>query len=206
VNLGTSDTNQLIDRNRSAIDLRRSGPSYLDRSPRLFAAGELQEHGLDLSLAAFGMGRFSFDLRQADLQISGLDIDVIIADASEQTLLTLTAWPTRDGFYRLSVPVGTRQAMIGVMCGKIAPFVEVEAVTSKPLARLADSRWDGQRDVVDAATDVDGLRPLGGGLHACDATGMLLVHPTGDILTSRVVDVVFRPVGGSTANDIRIAA
>ncbi len=206
VNLGTSDTNQLIDRNRSAIDLRRSGPSYLDRSPRLFAAGELQEHGLDLSLAAFGMGRFSFDLRQADLQTSGLDVDVIIADASEQTLLTLTAWPTRDGFYRLSVPVGTRQAMIGVMCGKIAPFVEVEAVTSKPLARLADSRWDGQRDVVDAATDVDGLRPLGGGLHACDAAGMLLVHPTGDILTSRIVDVVFRPVGGSTANDMRIAA
>lgn len=206
VNLGTSDTNQLVDRHRSAIDLRRSGPSYLDRSPRLFAAGELQEHGLDLSLTAFGTGRFALDLRQSDLQIGGIDVDVIIADASEQTLLTLTAWPTRDGFYRLSVPVGTRQAMIGVMCGRIAPFVEVEAATSKPIARLTDGHWDGQRDVADVATDVDGLRPLGGGLYACEAAGMLLVHPTGDILSSRVVDVVFRPVGGSAASDMRIAA
>lgn len=206
VNLGTSDTNQLIDRDRSAIDLRRNGPAYLDRSPRLFAAGELQGHGLDLSLTAFGMGRFSFDLRQTDLQTGGMDVDVIIADASEQTLLTLTAWPTREGFYQLSVPVGTRQAMVGVMCGKIAPFVEIEAVTSKPISRLADARWDGQRDVVDVATDVDGLRPLGGGLHACDTTGMLLAHPTGDILTSRVIDFVFRPVGGMPASDVRIAA
>lgn len=206
VNLGTNDTNQLIDRDRSAIDLRRNGPAYLDRSPRLFAAGELQDHGLDLSLAAFGMGRFSFDLRQTDLQRGGLEVDVIVADASEQTLLTLTAWPTRDGFYQLSVPVGTRQAMVGVMFGKVAPFVEIQAATSKPIARLADSRWDGQRDVVDAATDMDGLRPLGGGLHACDATGMLLIHPTGDILVSRVVDVVFRPVGGAAISDVRIAA
>ncbi|MEP6784598.1 MAG: hydrolase [Sphingomonadales bacterium] len=207
VNLGTNDTNQLIDRNRSAIDLRRNGPGYLDRSPRLFAAGELQEHGLDLSLTAFGIGRFSFDLRQADLQSGGIDVDVVIADASEQMLATLTAWPTRDGFYRLSVPIGMRQAMIGVMCGKIAPFVEIEAVTSKPITRLADCLWDGQRDVADAATDLDGLRPLGGGLHACDAAGMLLVHPATDTQTSRVVDVVFRPIGGAgVARDVRLAA
>lgn len=206
VNLGTSDTNRLIDLDRSATDLRRSGPSYLDRSARLFAAGELQQHGLDLSLTAFGTGRFALDLRQTDLQTSGIDVDVIVADASEQTLLTLKAWPTRDGYYRLSVPVGTRQAMVGVMCGKVAPFVEIEAVTSKPIASLADARWDGQRGVADAATDMDGLRPLGGGLHACDAAGMLLVHPTGDILNARVVDVVFRPVGGTPAADVKIAA
>lgn len=207
VNLGTRDTNRLIDRQGSASSLRRTGPGYLDRSTRLFAAGELQPHGLDLSLTAFGTSRFAFDLRQSDLQRGGIDIDVIVADASEQMVTALTAWPTRDGYYRLTVPIGTRQAMVGVMCGKVAPFVEIEAVTTKPIAHLADRHWDGERDVVDAAIDFDGMRPLGGGLHACDPAGMVLVHPCADNTVSRAVDIVFRPVGGTGAvREVRLAA
>ena len=71
----------------------------------MYLPGELQAQGLALNLALFGIVRGALDVREADFQAGGTPVPVILANAREDCLVDVDAYPTHDGYYRLTVPV-----------------------------------------------------------------------------------------------------
>ena len=106
VNLGTRDTNKLLDSNTAKQDLRRNGLRYVGTTDRLFPSAELCGERFDLALAHFAQQRFALELRDADVRRNALVVPCIVASGTDQALVDLEAWPTHDGFFKMTVPAG----------------------------------------------------------------------------------------------------
>ena len=206
VNLGTRDSNRLIDNDAARAELRCGGVGAVMSAERLFPTAELQAIDPALTLAFLGMARHGLDIRAPDMQADGLSVPVILADADDQTMMTLTAWPTHGGFYRLVVPIGLSRFTMGAMLGRVAPHVELASVTIEPVDDL-DRPWDDAApNRVRVAPVLEGLRTLGGALFACAPDSMVVVPPPSGRSGAQTVAIVFRPIGEIAAATVRLAA
>ena len=79
VNLGTRDTNKLLDSTTARQDLRRNGLRYAGTTDRLFPSAELCGERFDLALAHFAQQRFGLELRDADVRRNALNVPCIVA-------------------------------------------------------------------------------------------------------------------------------
>ncbi len=206
VNLGTSDTNQLVDEDVAREGLRCGGVGAALSSERLFPAAELQAIDPALNLALLSMARHGIDVRAIDLQTDGLDVPVILADAHEQTAVTLTAWPTHNGFYRLIVPIGMSRFTAGIMLGKVAPYAELAQTTVQAVDDMTRTWADTIQNQVPGAPIFEGMRILNGALFECAPDSMIVVPPPSARSGAQAVSVVFRPIGVVDAAVVRLAA
>jgi hypothetical protein len=206
VNLGTGDTNQLIDEDAAREGLRCGGVGAALSSERLFPTAELQSIDPALTLAFLGMARHGLDVRAPDFQANGLDVPVILADAHEQTAVTLTAWPTHDGFYRLIVPVGASRFTAGIMLGKVASHAEIAQVAIQSVDDM-DRPWaDAAQNQLPVTPVLEGLRALSGALFECAPDSLIVVPPPAARVGAQAVTLVFRPIGEPDAAVVRLAA
>ncbi len=206
VNLGTGDTNQLIAEDAAREGLRCGGVGAALSSERLFPTAELQSIDPALTLAFLGMARHGLDVRAPDFQANGLDVPVILADAHEQTAVTLTAWPTHDGFYRLIVPVGASRFTAGIMLGKVASHAEIAQVAIQSVDDM-DRPWaDAAQNQLPVTPVLEGLRALGGALFECAPDSLIVVPPPAARVGAQAVTLVFRPIGEPDAAVVRLAA
>ena len=90
-NLGSSSHLKLLDGSSSTRGLRRRGLHYVQTTARMFLPGELQEQGLALNLALFGIVRGALDVRESDFQAGGIKLPVILANAREDCLVEMDA-------------------------------------------------------------------------------------------------------------------
>ncbi|WP_415643993.1 hydrolase [Sphingomonas antarctica] len=201
VNLGTRDTNKLLDSNTAKQDLRRNGLRYAGTTDRLFPSAELCGERFDLALAHFAQQRFGLELRDADVRRNALSVPCIVASGSDQTLVDLDAWPTHDGFFKVTVPLGTGGLQAGILLGRIARHVEVESVMLTTLKELERDNGDGATLLTPV---YDGVERLSDALFACSANGLMLVSApaSGEAVAA---EIVFRPIG-SPAVELRLAA
>jgi hypothetical protein len=206
VNLGTSDTNQLIDEDAARQGLRCGGVGAALSSERLFPTAELQSIDPALTLAFLGMARHGLDVRAPDFQANGLDVPVVLADALEQTSVMLTAWPTHDGFYRLIVPIGASRFTAGIMLGKVASHAEIAEVAVQSVDDM-DRPWaDAALNRLPVTPVLDGLRALSGALFECAPDSLIVVPPPSARCGAQAVTLVFRPIGEPDAAVVRLAA
>ncbi len=206
VNLGTSDANHLVDEEVAREGLRCGGVGAAISSERLFPAAELQTIDPALNLAFLSLARHGIDVRAVDLQANGLDVPVILADAQDQTAVTLTAWPTHGGFYRLIVPIGSSRFTAGIMLGKVAPYAELAQIMVQAVDDMTRTWADTIQNQVSGAPVFEGMRVVNGALFECAPGSMIVVPPPSARSGAQAVSVVFRPIGDFDNAVVRLAA
>ena len=202
VNLGTRDLVKLIDNDAASDGLRRRGLPYLSGVDRMYLPGEIAGHGLPLALSLFSVGRFSLDLRHRDFHVGAIDVPLLMADVNGQTAITTPAYPTHDGFYVLTAPVGTGGIAVGVQLGAIAECVQIEEVAFYPVDRFVDI---AARPAALATPIYDAMEQIAPGLHRCDERGLIFVPPpVGGGEAPLLLAVAFRPVVRRAASNVTL--
>lgn len=201
VNLGTRDKNKLLDSNTAKQDLRRNGLRYAGTTDRLFPAAELCGERFDLALANFAQQRFGLELRDADVRRNALAVPCIVANGNDQALVDLEAWPTHDGFFKVTVPLGTGGLQAGILLGRIARHVEIDSVM---LTTVKGIEFEPTDRVQPLAPVYDGVERLSDTLVACSAAGLMLISAPAT-REPVAAEVVFRPIG-TPAIELRLAA
>lgn len=187
-NLGSASVERLLDPAEAQEGLRRRGLSYVNETGRMYVPAEIARHGLPLNISLMTTSRFGLDFRNADFQVGGIDVPVLMLDATEQAVVPITAYPTHDGWYRIAVPVARGGVTCAIQLGRLWSCVQ-----------LGDARWiaadhyDGAPGkYAPAATFPDGIRAIAGDVHACDDTGVLIAPACGR--DAQVLTLLFRPL------------
>lgn len=192
INLGTAQTVKLIDNDSAQEGLRRRGLPYLSEVERIYLPGEIQPHGLSLGLSLFAVGRFGLDLRHRDFHVGGIEVPLLIATSTGQTMMPVQAYPTHDGYYMLTAPAGTGDFAIGVQLGAIAEVVQVDEIAFYPVEKFADF---GCEPAAPAAPLFDAMETIAPGLHACQPSGLIFVPPPAvSVEDPMLLAITFRPV------------
>lgn len=207
-NLGSSSHLKLLDGASSARGLRRRGLHYVQTTARMFLPGELQEQGLAMNLALFGIVRSALDVRESDFQAGGTPVPVILANAREDCLVDVEAFPTHDGYVRLTVPARS-DLTVAVLLGGIYEAVQIEDVSFQPIdAPGADRGGPSERPDIEAPYVQEGMEPIAGDLFRCAENAALLVPSLPSLGEGDYkLCIAFRPVvRRDTANEARKAA
>lgn len=192
VNLGTDETVKLIDDDAAADGLQQRGLGYLAGVERMFVSGELQRHGLPLTLSLFAIGRYGLDLRQSDFQAGGIEVPLLVAGTTEQFVTAATAYPTHDGYYLLTVPMQARGFAVGVQFGAMAEIVQIASVGVHPATAFALAETAKS---LATSPILDGMERIADGLHRCSEQALLFVPPVATPLTEPLLlAIVFRPI------------
>lgn len=192
VNLGTRQTVKMLDQDDAAEGLRRHGVAYINNVPRMNVPAEIRRHGLPLNLTLLSSMRFGLDLRTSDFEAGGIDLAVILADATDQMVADLRATPTAEGYYRLLVPVGAGRFTAAIPLGRLCEHVQIAELRFERLDDLDTGR--GERSIAAVAL-YDQMTKLAPDLYRAEESGLVIVPPpppaTGDNL---VLSLIFRPI------------
>jgi len=193
-NLGSSSHLRMLDGTRAIRGLRRRGLHYVQNTARMFLPGELQDQGLALNLALFGIVRSALDVRQADFLAGGVAVPVILANTREDCLVQVDAYPTHDGYYRLAVPV-RGDLTVAVLLGGLYEAVQIEDVSYQPI--VAPDEEPGISDKPDIAAPYvqEGMEAITGDLFRCAPQAALLVPAQSAVGEGAyTLCIAFRPV------------
>jgi len=200
-NLGSSSHLRMLDSGRSSAELRRRGMRYVQSTARMYLPGELQEQGLALNLALFGIVRGALDVRESDFLAGGIPIPVIMANNHDDCLVEVDAFPTHDGYYRLSAPA-RGDLTIAVLLGGLYEAVQIEHVGFEPLVMADDEPGPGDKPDIEASYMQEGMEAIAGDLFRCTPGAALLVPAVAAVGEGAYkLCVVFRPVVRRAAAD-----
>jgi FMN phosphatase YigB (HAD superfamily) len=191
LNMGSALNEALIDSERGAKGLRRRGLTFYNDHVPQFMSAELQAQGLPVSLSTFVASRYKLDLRSSDFEVGGMQVPVILATATDQSLTEFTAYPTAEGYYRVRVPVGRARPTVAVQLGRICEWVQVEELSYTPIAEMIPGRE--QRHTRPAKAVTDGMEAVSPGLYRAGENGLLMIPPP-EVDEPVVLSLVFRPV------------
>ena len=194
-NQGTDQVSRLFDTQLAENGLRRRGIAYVDEERRMYVAGEIQAKGLPLSMMMLSSLRFGLDLRSDDFEVGGIEVPVLLLGGSDQGVMPMTAWPTIDGYYRLTVPVGAGQFVPGVQLGAVCEMVQIESIAFQRVADIDSAvTWRLQ----DTRPVLDDMDEVGTGVFRAGEGALVMVPPppTNDPLA---LVLVFRPLVMRTA-------
>ncbi|MFD1787984.1 HAD family hydrolase [Sphingomonas floccifaciens] len=188
-NLGSKTVIKLLDPTEAEEGLRRRGLAYVSENRRMYVPAEIAKHGLPLNISLLSCSRFALDFRNSDFQVGGIDVPVLLLDATEQTVMPMTAYPTHEGYYRLSVPIKRGWTTVAVQFGQLLSSVQIGDACWIGAGEY-DADWVADRTA--AITMTDGMQNLAGDLYACEATGVLIAAPPN--VDDQVLSLVFRPL------------
>ena len=195
-NLGTRETFRIVDTEAAASEMRRRGIFYAKNAMRIHLPGELQQHGLPLTLANFGTKRFGLDLRKADFDVGAMALPVLLMDGQGQHAETsVEAHPTVEGYYRALVPVGVGRYTVGIQLGQVFDWVQIEEAGFHYVDDFLDSR--GREGAIAAQPLMEGMEEASPGLYRSEgAHGFMMVPPPVIAQAGRAMlfSLVFRPV------------
>jgi hypothetical protein len=171
----------------------------------MYLPGELQSHGLELNLSMFSSSRLGLDLRASDFQVGGIRVPVIMADAHQQDIVSFDAYPTHDGYYAMTVPIGAGRFTLGVQLGALCDVVQVAEASFSAVIAPDDDR--PRPKPITAKTIEDGMQPIANGLYRCEPSALILIPPPersgGEAM---MMTLIFRPVVRRTAVAMKLAA
>jgi FMN phosphatase YigB (HAD superfamily) len=192
VNLGTKVLVPLLDHDEAADGLRRRGIAYINETRRMYVPGEIARHGLSFNLSLLTTSRFALDLSNGDFEVGGIEVPVILLTDSDQAVMKFTAYPTHEGYYRVTIPVGMRRPTVAVQLGTVCETLQIDRATWTPITQF-DGDWASNHD--DAAMIVDGMAAIADGIYTAGETGVLVaMPPPATAKGAQVLTVVFRPL------------
>jgi len=193
-NLGSSSHLKMLDGTRANRGLRRRGLHYVQSTARMFLPGELQDQGLALNLALFGIVRGALDVRESDFLAGGTPVPVILANAREDCMVEIDAYPTHDGYYRLTVPARA-DLTVAVLLGGLYEAVQIEDISFQPMDAPKAEGGRSDRPDIEAPYVQEGLEAIAGDLFRCTPAAALLIPPLPAIGEGNYkLCVAFRPV------------
>jgi hypothetical protein len=198
----------MLDMTSSTRGLRRRGIHYLQSTSRMFLPGELQDQGLMLNLALFGIVRGNLDVREGDFLAGGVKLPVIMATSREDCLVEIEAYPTHDGYYRTTVPA-RGDLTVALLLGGLYEAVQIEDVSFQPLgAEFADRAGFNELPDLEAPYVQEGMEPIAGDLFRCSEGAALLVPAVPQVGEGQYkLCIAFRPVvTRDAAGEVRKAA
>lgn len=206
-NLGSSSQLKMLDGSRASRGLRRHGMHYVQSTARMFLPGELQDQGLALNLALFGIVRGALDVRESDFMAGGTPVPVILANPREDCMIEIDAYPTHDGYYRLTVPARP-DLTVAVLLGGLYEALQIEDVSFQPIEIPRTDGGRSERPDIEAPYVHEGLEVIAGDLFRCTPAAAVLVPPLPTIGEGDYkLCIVFRPVvRRETAAEMRRAA
>jgi len=206
VNLGTDDMVGLLDDEGAGAGLRRRGLPYLRSADRMFLSGEVQRHGLPLSLSLFASNCLELDLRASDFNVAALPVPVLMVDATRQMTAHFDAHATHDGYHVLTIPIGDARFSVAVQVGLIASVIQIDEIAFYRVGDFGRDKGPPPRPI--AAVPVhDAMTRLADELWQCQENSLIFVpapamkHPEPLLLS-----VVFRPVVARPAMALRAVA
>ena len=191
VNLGTRQTVKMLDQADAAEGLRRQGVAYVNNVARMNVPAEIRRHGLPLNLTLLNSMRFALDLRTSDFETDGIDLAVILADATDQMVAELRATPTADGYYRLLVPIGAGRFTAAIPLGRACEHVQIAEMRFERIDDLDAGR--GDRSIAAVAL-YDAMTTLAPDLYAAQPNGLVIVPPPAATSENIVLSLIFRPI------------
>ncbi|KKC27897.1 HAD family hydrolase [Sphingomonas sp. SRS2] len=206
-NMGSSSHMKMLDTSRATRGLRRRGMHYVQSTARMYLPGELQDQGLALNLALFGIVRGALDVREADFLAGGVPVPVILANACEDCMVDVDAYPTHDGYYRLTVPM-RGDLTVAILFGGLYEAVQIEDVSFQPIEIQAEEHSMSDKAELNAPYVQEGMEAIAGDLFRC-AEGAALLVPAQSAVGEGAYKlcIAFRPVvRRDVANEARKAA
>lgn len=206
-NLGSSAHLDMLDVSRATRGLRRRGLHYVQTTARMYLPGELQNQGIATNLALFNIVRGALDIREADFLAGGVPVPVIMANASGDCLIDVAAFPTHDGYYRLTIPA-RGDLTIAVLLGGLYEAVQIEDVSFQPIEGPAEGTVEAELPDLDAPYVQEGMEMIAGDLFRCSTGSALLVPALPAVGDGRYkLCIAYRPVVlRDAANEARQAA
>ena len=200
-NLGSSSHLKMLDAGSAVRGLRRRGMHYVQSTARMFLPGELHDQGLALNLALFGMVKNGLDVRESDFLAGGIKVPVIMATASDHALIDVEAYPTHDGYYRMTVPA-RGDLTVAVLLGGIYEAVQIEDVSFQPLHYTEEQAGFSELPDIHAPYVQEGMQAIAGDLFRCVDSAALLVPAVPAVGEGQYkLCVAFRPVVMRNAAD-----
>jgi len=207
VNLGTDDQFALLDPEEAGLGLRRRGFFYMNGAERVYLPGEIQPHGMPLSLALFSTNRLALDLRSSDFRGPALKLPVILADNRGQTAIEVEAHPTHDGYYLATIPVGAGRFAAGIQLGAICDWAEVDELVFYPVKGFSPETPSDVAKPIPAPAMREGMTEEAPGLFRCNPASLMLVPPAAGLTGEpHLLAFTFRPVARRGEGMIRKAA
>lgn len=195
VNLGTDDQVQLLDVAESGRGLRRRGLFYLNQVERMFLPGEIQPHGMSLTLSLFSANRFGLDLRNADFRASAITLPVLMADTRGQVVTEVTAYPTHDGYYLATIPVGAGRFAVGISLGAVCDWVQIDECAFHPVAAFGPEAREMAVAPIEATDVREGMIEEAPGFFRCTPEALMLVPPPQNVgAVPHLLALTFRPI------------
>jgi FMN phosphatase YigB (HAD superfamily) len=202
VNLGTEYTVQLFDKDVAAIGLKRRGLFYMKGVERMYLPAELRGQGLPASLTLLTQHRFGLDLKFADFCDHSITLPIIVADGNDVFVNEVQAYPTHDGYYAASIPIGTCRFAIGLQFGRLYDWVQVESAQFVPVRTFLNKVAAKADEVTDAHPSLEGMEQVAPHLMRCaDEAAFMMVPPP--VITKKepmMLSVVFRPIAERLPN------
>jgi FMN phosphatase YigB (HAD superfamily) len=207
VNLGTDDQFALLDPEEAGVGLRRRGFFYMNSAERVYLPGEIQPHGMPLSLALFSTNRLALDLRSGDFRGPGLKLPVFLADNRGQTAIQVEAHPTHDGYYLATIPVGAGRFAAGIQLGALCDWVEVDELVFYPVKGFSPEMPSDAAAPVAAPAVHEGMIEEAPGLFRCTPASLMLVPPAAGLgAEPHLLAITFRPIVRRAEGTLRKAA
>lgn len=201
LNLGTDRAIRLHDTDRSLQELRRHGIFYSSRQgegTRINTPHELRHAGIELTLAMMSTYRFGLAFSARDWSFREESVSALFQRVNETGRLSLTAYATYDGCYRLHIPIGEGDADVGLLLGERYHWVQLlEARVLRAGELHLQAQYDAGIDVRPYLL-LDGITDHGDGLLHCEHAQALAMLPAGLINCKDndklVLDMVLRPL------------
>lgn len=198
VNLGTRDLIALLDPEKSLRDLKRRGWLHSLKVPtkesRMNYPAEWRSISLELAILLMTQYRYDFKVAPSDLTHRQITVPVIIRVNDENTVMTLDANATFDGYYALIIPaLGNTE--IGIAFGESTPCVHISTIDTILIKHLyTDQESSNAVSVMDQLTTHEMQMTEDGLLIANSSDGLLMFKSPAQNSVQTVLRVVFKPL------------
>ncbi len=196
VNLGADQTVRLFDRDIASAGLKRRGLFYMKGAERMYLPAELRGQGLSASLTLLTQHRFGLDLKYVDFCDRAIDMPIIVADGTDIMVSQAKAYPTHDGYFMASIPIGECRFAIGVQFGRLYDWVQVESAQFVPVRTFLSDKEARAGEPIDALPTLEGMEQVAPHLMRCDDEAAFLMVPPPAVPRKEpmMLTVVFRPI------------
>lgn len=199
LNLGTKDLINVFDQEKGLMGLRRRGLFFMERNLKTMRTNypaELRTAGLELVMLLMAQHRCEFDLRQTDLSLRREAINVIAIRGGKSSQNIIEAFPTYDGYFSLTIPIGSHDFQIGIQFGLHYKWIQLESADVMSTSSLMTSAESQHTEEASQNLAIDQMIDRGGGLFEClSQTGLMVFIPSPRGSKEHfVLRIVFRPL------------
>lgn len=182
MNLATTDTLRLFDREEGMRGLRRRGLFFMEmnlRGRRMNYPIELRYAGLELAVTYLAQQRYQLGFAHADFTLRRESVPFILAKDGKSTLASQDAFATHDGYFALHVPVGEGDMAAAVLFGRKYSWVQIESIQLVATHAMYKDHESHATEDVTAKARFDGMVERGPRLFECVSDAAFVYLPPG---------------------------